>query len=91
MTRGEEINKKAYEISQRCFPDSQNIWARPNIEAQLVQSACCEMAKWADENPKKGLISIDKVCELLKKHIIMRGYEDVKIEWIEQFRKIMEE
>lgn len=48
MKRGEEIKQKAYEISQRYFPDSQNIWARQNIEAQLVQSACCEIVKFAD-------------------------------------------
>lgn len=91
MTRDEQIKQKSKEISQRYFPDSQNIWARQNIEALFVQSACCEIAKWVDENPKKGLISIDKVCKLLKKHINIHGFEDVKIEWIEQFRKVMEE
>ena len=63
MTREEQIKQKAYEISQKCFPDSQNIWARPNIEAQRVQLACYEMVMWADENPKEGLVSIDKICE----------------------------
>ena len=91
MNREEQIKQKAHEISQMCFPDSQNIWGRQNIEAQLVQSACYEMVRWADENPKEGLITIDKVCKLLKKHIIIHGFEDVKIEWIEQFRKVMEE
>ena len=47
--------------------------------------------EWADDHPNEGMVSIDKVCELLKKHIIIRGFEDVKIEWIEQFRKVMEE
>ncbi len=69
MTREEQIKQKAHEISQMCFPDSQNIWARPNIEAQCVQSACCEMVRWADENPKEGLVNIDKVCEWLNKNL----------------------
>lgn len=69
MTREEQIKQKAHEISQMCFPDSQNIWARPNIEAQLVHSACYEMVRWADENPKEGLVSIDKVCKLLSQYI----------------------
>ena len=96
MTREEEIKQKAYEISQRYFPDSQNIWARQNIEAQLVQSACCEIVKWADK------AMIDKVCEWLKEQLIDNrdncGYPVVSTfdtttveEFICDFRKAMEE
>lgn len=97
MTREEQIKQKAHEISQMCFPDSQNIWARPNIEAQCVRSACCEMVKWADENPKEGLVSLDKVCKYLKNNIHKFGSEQDKsweqqIEiFIENFKKAMEE
>ena len=72
--REEQIKQKAYEISQMYFPDSQNIWARQNIEAQLVQSACCEMVRWADENPKEGLVSIDRVCEWLENECYIKDY-----------------
>ena len=90
MNREEQIKQKAHEISQMCFPDSQNIWARPNIEAQLVQSACCEMVKWADENPKEGLVSLDEVCEWIEEHMnefCMEPAEHAMISWL---RKAME-
>lgn len=61
-------------------------------------------AKWADENPKAGLVSIDKVCELLKTNI--DKYTTIKTNgcdgvWVwreivmtdkglEEFRKAME-
>ena len=96
MTREEQIKQKAHEISQMCFPDSQNIWARPNIEAQRVQSVCCEMVRWADENPKEGLISIDKACEYLKHNLFNFGSEQNKtwnenIEiFINKFKSAME-
>lgn len=96
MTREEEIKQKAYEISQRCFPDSQNIWARQNIEAQLVQSACCEIVKWADKT------MINKACEWLVSELYhsedryghpnveSRSYVSVE-DFINDFKKAMEE
>jgi len=48
MTREEEIRNKSYELGQRYFPDANNVWARANIEAQYVSSACMEIAQWAD-------------------------------------------
>lgn len=97
MTREEQIKQKAHEISQMCFPDSQNVWARPNIEAQLVQSACCEMVRWVDENPKEGLVSIDKVCNYLKHNLSKFGSEQDKtwnenIEiFVNKFKSAMED
>ena len=56
-------------------------------------------AKWADKNPKDGMVSIDKACEWLKNTID----DDVFIncgsvikfmpanEFVEYFRKAMEE
>lgn len=50
MTREEEIKNFAQKLGQKYFPDCNNIWARPNIEAKCVTSACIEMAKWMDEH-----------------------------------------
>ena len=62
MTREEEIKNKAKEYAQRLFPDEHNIWARPNWEAQAVENACIEMAKWADKT------MIDKGYEWLRRN-----------------------
>ena len=51
MSRKEEINTRAYELGQTCFPDECNIWARENYEAQKVEWACKQMVEWADEHP----------------------------------------
>lgn len=48
MTRKEQIEQKAKELGQKYFPDENNIWARPNYEAQCVEFACKEMVEWAD-------------------------------------------
>ena len=104
MTREEEIKKKAKECGQRLFPDDHNIWARPNYEAQAVECACIEIAKWADEHPKKRLVSIDKACEWLRRNYtnymiqdLSKYVEDVcsfdifSDSLVEDFRKTMEE
>ena len=83
MTRDEQIKQKSEEISQRYFPDSQNIWARQNIEALLVQSACCEMAKWVDENPNQN------GKELL--YVAQKTADRTKKEFIEKTKKWMKE
>ena len=77
MTREEEIRQY---LKERNIPIK-------SLEANSI----IEGIEWADENPKKGLVSIDKVCELLKKHINIHGFEDVKIKWIEQICKALEE
>lgn len=54
-------------------------------------------AKWADTNPKKGMISIDKACERLRNNIVFyvetKYGEDFRVD-IEQLltdiRKAME-
>jgi len=51
MTRQEQIRNKAREFGQTYFPDSANIWARPNVEAAYVENACVEMAEWSDQHP----------------------------------------
>lgn len=42
----EEIKAKADKLGQIYFPDEYNVWARENIEAKFVSSACIEMAEW---------------------------------------------
>lgn len=56
MTREE----KAHSSGQMCFPDDQNIWARPNYEAQWVSEACMEMAEWERER------LVEKACWWLR-------------------------
>lgn len=97
MTREEEIRKYAEGLGQKYFPNSRNIWARPNIEAQCVTSACIEMAKWADET------MIEKACEWWEEKLLCAEdyyptieflsiieYNSLK-ELINDFRKSMEE
>ena len=40
------LEEKATQLSQKYFPNEENIWARPNIEAQRCKSACIEMVEW---------------------------------------------
>lgn len=53
-------------------------------------------AKWADTNPKKGMINIDKACEWLEHHVNDDKYyscigEEILIPYlIEDFKKAME-
>lgn len=96
MTREEQIEHKAEELGQNCFPYERNIWARENVEAKCVEHAFIYGVKWSDEHPKEGLVSIDKVCEYLKSLVyqefgggpLERTFSD---EDIEEFRKAMEE
>lgn len=41
-----DLEEKATQLSQKYFPDEENIWARANIEAHKCKSACIEMAEW---------------------------------------------
>ena len=50
--REQQIRNKAKELGQKYFPDEANVWARGNIEAEYVESACIEMAEWADQHPQ---------------------------------------
>lgn len=55
----EVVKNKADELGQKYFPDSCNIWARLNVEAQYVSSACIEMNRW----------TIDKIKPIIHKFI----------------------
>jgi hypothetical protein len=41
-----DLEEKATQLSQKYFPDEENIWARANIEAHKCKSACIEMVEW---------------------------------------------
>lgn len=98
MTREE----KAYCLGQEYFPNKNNVWARPNFEAQFVSEACIKMAEWE----RKRLV--DMACEWLRENMyvehIFEYSEDEKPvqyvcasacnsvdEFVNNFRKAMEE
>jgi hypothetical protein len=47
-----DLEEKANKLSQKYFPDEENIWGRSNIEAKKCKSACIEMIEWF--NTQKG-------------------------------------
>ena len=89
MTREE----KAYSLGQEYFPNKNNVWARPNFEAQFVSEACIRMAEWE----RKRLV------DMAVKWLVMNASdyaisttddEDncvVSLDMVEDFRKAMEE
>ena len=94
MTRREdEIRNKAYELGQKYFPNANNVWARANIEAQYVSSACIEMAEWMQET------MVEKACEILEnvtvtynRRFFGKCEENAfDSDFIKEFRKAMEE
>ena len=87
----EEIKAKADKLGQFYFPDDCNMWARANVEAQSVSSACTEMAEWMQKK------MIDKACEWLM-HNVNRyindegaGYFRIEKILLDHFRKAMED
>jgi hypothetical protein len=84
MTRIEEIKAKADELGQFYFPDECNVWARANIEARFVSSACIEMAEWMQRK------MIEKATQWLFENVYdYLNPEDQ--ERVESFRKYSEE
>lgn len=61
MTREEKIRKNANAYTLSVFGELDDFWD--------VTDGFVDGAKWADENPKEGLVSIDKVCEFLSQYI----------------------
>lgn len=84
MKTSEEITKKAYDLGKKYFPDEWNVWARDNIEAKYVSSACQEMAEWLRKE------MIEKACEWFRNQ-----KEEIGISWFDdyeiRFREAMEE
>ena len=83
----EEIQKYADKLAQEYFPDEHNIWARENIEAQLVSAACMRMAKYVEQE------LIKKACKYLDNNFpnIDHVGSWYKEGFIKQFKKAMEE
>lgn len=66
MTREEEKQEKARELAIKYCkdidPHGKEVY---NIGCAI---ACCEMADWADQHPRKGLVDIDKIASFIKYH-----------------------
>jgi hypothetical protein len=64
MTREEEKQEKARELAIKYCKDidyhGKEVY---NIGCAI---ACCEMADWADQHPRKGLVDIERVCEVIR-------------------------
>ena len=104
MTREEQILNKAIDYSEieenfLEYDDCGDVCD----DKTFIEKAFIEGAKWADENPKEGLVSIDKVCEYLDNALYevvsgISGLPDVMSienttmeDFIKNFRKAMEE
>lgn len=66
----EEINKFANSLGQKYFKDENNIWARPNFEAQYVSMACVEMANFVKDN------MMNEIVKWLETHFLSKGWEN---------------
>ena len=64
MTREEQITFEAdkYTDTRNNYVEWGNGWEDFD-DKEYIEKAFQAGAKWADENPKEGLVSIDKVCE----------------------------
>ena len=62
MAREEQITQFAESETSLCKRVS-------NDYGSTLEEGIIIGAKWADENPKEGLVSIDKVCEYLESRI----------------------
>ena len=82
MSIEDEIRNKAYELGQKYFPNANNVWARANIEAQYVSSACTEMAEWMQKK------MIEKATQWLFENVF---YYPDESDRVELFRKAMKE
>ena len=74
MTREEQINQ------------DEKIFAADQCDIEL---AFKEGAKWADEHPKEGMVSIDKVCDWL----VVNAEDNVEsaLDLVAKFKRAMEE
>lgn len=60
----------------------------------LKISTFIDGAKWADEHPKEGMVSLNKVEKYLRENIILYVWAtnlDQREEWFNNFHKAMEE
>ena len=81
-------------LGQEYFPNKNNVWARPNFEAQYVSEACIKMAEWEHKR------LVEKACDWLydnfyehpheKKFICSENFATIE-DMIAWFQIIMEE
>ena len=77
MKRKEEIRKRAEYIANGIMIDVQSNKYHTNVydykkecfNHSHLMDAVIEGAEWADKNPRKGLVDIEKVCEWLDLHM----------------------
>ena len=91
MLREEQIIEKASKDSEIFYKVNDNY-------GDCYHGGFIDGAKWADEHPKQGLISIDKACEWLQENTV-KDFDNKNltmlfgsiIDMITDFRKAMEE
>ena len=95
MTREEEIKKAEVEYFNETYFDGCDYVGEVAKTAAFIAGA-----KWADEHPKEGMVSIDKACAWLNDTMDyldcgdydrLTHYADTIEEMIDDFRKAMEE
>ena len=71
MTREEQIKQIAKEYAKLMLGEEYQPYEGPYVDCITDVTYG---AKWADENPKKGMASIDKVCEWLENECDINDY-----------------
>lgn len=84
MTREEEREHAAYDFVNT---DCSTVEHYPSSFTYFIKGA-----KWSDENPRKGLVDIDKAVKFLEQwdayRLCVEGHKEF---FIENFKKAMEE
>ena len=62
----------------------------PTEQAFMYEDGFKDGADWADENPKEGLVNIDKACEYLESAIRPYMGYSATCDFVDSFRKVME-
>lgn len=95
MKREEEKQEKARELAIKYCkdidPHGKEVY---DIGCAI---ACCEMADWTDQHPRKGLWESDKVIDYIYHHAHVRTFGDIVMddmsvtEFIDKMKKAMED
>ena len=94
MTREEQIRIASVDNADKRFKEIPDLGFAIDALADYdngLTKGFNDGAKWADENPKDGMVSLDKVCEWLEEHMsdfCSECAEQALISWL---RKAMEE
>lgn len=96
MTRQEEIRNTAIDYAEiednfLEYDDCGDVCD----DKTFIKKAFIEGAKWADKNPKEGLVSLDKACKWLENRDVMEKILHCRTslidDYVKAFRKAMEE